>query len=242
MDGRRARVEAPIVIGADGVRSRIARLAGAPVERAGRFASASLYGHFEGLAPDGYHWYYRPGLSAGAIPTNGGRTCVFASLPPARFARELEGDRDALFRRILEEASPALAEAIATGRLDGKLRAFPGTPGFLRRASGPGWALVGDAGYFKDPITAHGLTDALRDAELLARAVVAGTDEALAAYQATRDALSLAIFEVTERVASFAWDLAQARRDHHLLARHMAGEAEALLALDREVPALARSA
>jgi flavin-dependent dehydrogenase len=51
---------------------------------------------------------------------------------------------------------------------------FPGLTGYLREAAGPGWALVGDAGYFKDPITAHGITDALRDAQILARVVTAG--------------------------------------------------------------------
>jgi flavin-dependent dehydrogenase len=60
------------------------------------------------------------------------------------------------------------------------LRGFAGQVGFFRKCYGPGWALVGDAGYFKDPITAHGMTDALRDAELLARGVVHGTDRALA--------------------------------------------------------------
>jgi 2-polyprenyl-6-methoxyphenol hydroxylase-like FAD-dependent oxidoreductase len=233
-DGSPTRVEADIVIGADGIRSPIARLVGAPVERAGRSATAVVYGHFAGLAQDGYHWYYRPGVSAGAIPTNDGRTCLFVALPPARFLDELPAGVDALYRRILAEAAPEMARAVARARLDAKLRSFPGTPGFLRRAWGPGWALVGDAGYFKDPLTAHGLTDALRDAELLARAIVAGTDGALAAYQATRDEVSLGLFEVTDRIASFAWDLEQAKRDHHLLARHMAGEAEMLLALDRE--------
>jgi flavin-dependent dehydrogenase len=252
--GALARVAAPIVIGADGIRSPIARLVGAPIERAGRNATAVVYGHFTGLALDGYHWHYRPGVSAGAIPTNEGRTCVFAALPPARFLRERPGGIEALYRRVLSEAAPERAPAVAAARLDAKLRAFPGTPGFLRRAFGPGWALVGDAGYFKDPLTAHGLTDALRDAELLARAVVAGTDEALAAYQAARDELSLGLFEATDRIASFAWDLEQAKRDHTLLARHMAGEAERLLALDRDpapaewgsraggVPPMARSA
>ena len=233
-DGSPTRVEADIVIGADGIRSPIARLVGAPVERAGRSATAVVYGHFAGLAQDGYHWYYRPGVSAGAIPTNDGRTCLFVALPPARFLDELPAGVDALYRRILAEAAPEMARAVARARLDSKLRSFPGAPGFLRRAWGPGWALVGDAGYFKDPLTAHGLTDALRDAELLARAIVAGTDGALAAYQATRDEVSLGLFEVTDRIASFAWDLEQAKRDHHLLARHMMGEAEMLLALDRE--------
>ena len=69
---------------------------------------------------------------------------------------------------------------------------------------------------------------------------MAGTDGALAAYQATRDEVSLGLFEV-DRIASFAWDLEQAKRDHHLLARHMAGEAEMLLALDREPTAEAVS-
>jgi menaquinone-9 beta-reductase len=232
-DGSPTRVKANVVIGADGIRSPIARLAGAPVERAGRSATAVVYGHFAGLAHDGYHWYYRPGVSAGAIPTNDGRTCVFVALPPTRFLHELPGGVDALYRRVLSEAAPEMARAVARAGLDAKLRSFPGTPGFLRRAWGPGWALVGDAGYFKDPLTAHGLTDALRDAELLARAIVAGTDGALAAYQATRDELSLGLFEVTDRIASFAWDLDQAKRDHQLMARHMAGEAEMLLALDR---------
>src|SRR4029078_8088299 len=83
---------------------------------------------------------------------------------------------------------------------------------------GPGWALVGDAGYFKDPITAHGITDALRDAELLANAVVATSGQgvaaqhaALAAYQETRDRLSRALWEATEEVACFAWDAAPER-------------------------------
>jgi 2-polyprenyl-6-methoxyphenol hydroxylase-like FAD-dependent oxidoreductase len=82
----------------------------------------------------------------------------------------------------------------------------------MRRASGPGWALVGDAGYFKDPITAHGLTDALRDGELLARAVTAvlvdGADEtsAFEDYQATRDRLSLPLFMLTDAIASYSWD------------------------------------
>jgi menaquinone-9 beta-reductase len=230
------RVEAPMVIGADGVRSPIARLAGAPVERAGRSATAVVYGHFTGLPLDGYHWYYRPGVSAGAIPTNDGRTCLFVALPPARFIGELAGGIEPMYRRVLAEAAPDMARAADGARLDAKLRPFPGTPGFLRRAWGPGWALVGDAGYFKDPLTAHGITDALRDAELLARAVVAGGDGALAAYQAARDEMSLGLFEATERIASFAWDLEQAKRDHYLIARHMAGEAEKLLALDGDRP------
>jgi flavin-dependent dehydrogenase len=72
--------------------------------------------------------------------------------------------------------------AVEGANLSGRLRAFAGAPGFMRRPFGPGWALVGDAGYFKDPLTAHGITDALRDAELLARAVLASGPHAMARY------------------------------------------------------------
>jgi 2-polyprenyl-6-methoxyphenol hydroxylase-like FAD-dependent oxidoreductase len=236
-DGTPVPVRAGVVIGADGARSRIASLAGAEVLREGRHATAVIYGHWEGLAVEGYHWHYRPGVSAGAIPTNGGRACLFVAMPPARFRRELASGVEALYRRVLAETAPTLAGALATARLERKPWPFAGAPGFLRRAFGPGFALVGDAGYFRDPLTAHGMTDALRDAELLARAVVAGTDGALAGYQEARDAASLGLFEVTDRLASFEWDLEQARRDHHLLARHMAAEVELLLGLEKAAAA-----
>src|SRR5436190_1892380 len=67
----------------------------------------------------------------------------------------------------------APAPRVQKGVAPAGVRTFTGRPGFVRRAWGPGWALVGDAGYWKDPLTAHGLTDALRDADLLARAVLA---------------------------------------------------------------------
>jgi flavin-dependent dehydrogenase len=82
---------------------------------------------------------------------------------------------------------------------------FPGLTGYLRDAAGPGWALVGDAGYFKDPITAHGITDALRDAEILARVVTSWGPDAVGRYQAERDELSLRLFRVTGRIAAFDW-------------------------------------
>ena len=82
----------------------------------------------------------------------------------------------------------------ATPRRGPRLHGWAGMPGHIRQSWGPGWALVGDAGYFKDPITTHGMTDALRDAELLADRVLdvlGGAPEAvaLAAYQDTRERL-----------------------------------------------------
>lgn len=225
-------VAADVVIGADGLRSRVARILEAESEYTARHASASIYRYYRGLDLDGFHWFYEIGASVGSMPTNDGNTCVFASVTPARFEAGRKNGLENLYRETLNEVSPEMADLVAGSEIAGKLRAFPGTPGFLRRAAGPGWALVGDAAYFKDPITAHGITDALRDAELLARAVVAGGDDALARYQSTRDALVQGLFQVTDRLASFEWDLEGAKVDHLALSREMNAEVDMLRELD----------
>ncbi|HUR19393.1 MAG TPA: NAD(P)/FAD-dependent oxidoreductase, partial [Vicinamibacterales bacterium] len=163
-------VDSRVVVGADGLRSTVARLAGAPTYRMGQHATGTIYGHWSGLDVDGYGWYFVPGLSAGAIPTNAGQVCVSLTVPGQAFTRFFAHQPDTAFRELLLKVAPRLADQI--GRAGAaRLHGFAGHVGFLRRCHGPGWALVGDAGYFKDPLTAHGITDALRDAELLARAI-----------------------------------------------------------------------
>ncbi|MBA3289431.1 MAG: hypothetical protein H0U21_15680 [Acidimicrobiia bacterium] len=114
-------------------------------------------------------------------------------------------------RALVREADAELAARLADATPPSGVRTFAGLPGFIRRSWGPGWALVGDAGYWKDPLTAHGLSDALRDAELLAGAIVSAAcgleDEAaaLANYQATRDRLSADLFSVTDTIAGHRW-------------------------------------
>jgi len=127
-----------------------------------------------------------------------------------RFAEELRGNVLRGYRRLLAHVAPDLTAKLKAARLHLPLHGFAGQPGFLRRPWGAGWALVGDAAYFKDPITAHGISDALRDAELLARAIVQGRDAALADYEHTRDALSTRLFEVTDRVAFAATPIFEA--------------------------------
>jgi 2-polyprenyl-6-methoxyphenol hydroxylase-like FAD-dependent oxidoreductase len=240
-DGRDVEVAAEVVIGADGVRSRIASLVGAREDQVATSATASIYGYHRDLGVEGFHWYYELGASVGAIPTNDGDTCVFASLPPKLFELSRAKGLETVYRQVLEQVSPELAARVAGSAPSSKLRGFPGVQGFLRRSAGPGWALVGDAGYFKDPLTAHGITDALRDAELLARSVLAGSDDALAGYQQTRDGLVRGLFEVTDRIASFDWDLEQVKALHLQLSREMNAEVDLLKTL-HETPMASRRA
>jgi 2-polyprenyl-6-methoxyphenol hydroxylase-like FAD-dependent oxidoreductase len=230
--GTRRRVEAGIVIGADGLRSTVAQLVEAAIYREGRHACGVVYTFWPGLEDDRSRWYYRSGVSAGAIPTNSGDALVFAAMPRLRFLDEIQADKEAGYRRVLAECAPELAREVAEKAPSERLRGFPGQPGLMRRSHGPGWALVGDAGYFKDPITAHGISDALRDAELLSRAVGRGTDRALAEYESTRDELSRELFEITDAIAAFGWDLDRLKPLHLHLSKTMNREVEALLSLD----------
>jgi flavin-dependent dehydrogenase len=224
--GGRAGVRADLVIGADGRQSVVARRVNARFNVKGTHSSGYVYGYYEGLPDDGYHWYFENGTAAGAIPTNNGEHCVFAGVHRDQFANTFRGDLMRGFRRMAAANSPKLAESLDNGQLVGRLRGFSGGVGYLRQCHGPGWALVGDAGYFKDPLTAHGITDAFRDAELLSRTVLAGTTRSLGHYQDERDALSRPLFEVTNTIASFEWDLDQIKQHHGRLIDAMKAEAD----------------
>jgi menaquinone-9 beta-reductase len=221
--GRARRIAATIVIGADGVTSTVAKAVDAQPSRVGPHMSGVIYTRANGLSVNGYHWHFTPGASTGVIPTNDGQTLVFAATTRDRFLRELRFDLAAGFRTIVRETAPSIDSALSAAELS-PYRGFAGHPGFLRPAWGPGWALVGDAGYFKDPITAHGITDALRDAESLARAVLSGTEAALGQYEAARDHLSLGLFAISDEIASYAWDFPRLHSLHKSLSEEMTRE------------------
>ena len=234
-DGRQRELRSTMTVGADGIRSVVAREAGAPVVHEGRKAGAVLYRYVAGLPTVGYEWGYGHGSAAGLIPTNDGQACVFVSTTPQRMRGLRRAGAEAAFERLLE-AVPGFGERVAAAEPVGRVHGWAGVPGFVRRSWGPGWSLVGDAGYFKDPITTHGMTDALRDAELLADAVLeaaaGGAPEAvaLARYQATRDRLSGELFAATEAIAAYDWDVDRVQRLLRQVSAAMSDEVEHLQA------------
>jgi menaquinone-9 beta-reductase len=232
-DGHSTAVRSDIVIGADGRQSTVAALVNAGTYLNGRSASGSVYGYYEDLERHGYHWHFGENVAAGVIPTNHGQHCVFVGVPGTAFPATFRGNVESAFLQVLAANSPHLSDDVNRARLVGRLRGFAGAPGHLRQSHGPGWALVGDAGYFKDPLTAHGITDALRDAELLARAILDG--RALEAYQRERDVLSEPLFHDTETIASFRWNLDEIKTLHLSLSASMQAECEYMAGLTAPV-------
>jgi flavin-dependent dehydrogenase len=230
--GSRRRFEADIVIGADGLHSTIAQRAGAARVVEGRHSTGVLYSYWEELPVDGFYWRFTRSASMGAIPTNNNATCIFVAVPSARLPREVHGDTTSAYRRLIRQASPLVGARLDGARMVEPVRGFGGHVGFIKGSTGPGWALVGDAGYFKDPLTAHGITDALRDAELLAHAIVRGTAAAFADYETTRLDLSRRLFQVTDEIASLAWTDEQVQALHRAFSSEMSREVRALAALE----------
>jgi 2-polyprenyl-6-methoxyphenol hydroxylase-like FAD-dependent oxidoreductase len=210
-DGPTRSMHARVVVGADGVRSRMAELLGAEAKESHPPSGACLYTYVGDVPWDGFEFHLADQAFAGVFPTHDGEAAVWLMQPTARLASVLRAGagRQQAWLDALEQTAPTLAARVRLGRITAPLRGTVGLPNHLRRASGPGWALVGDAGYHRDPITGHGLTDAFRDAELLAEAIhatllaPASERDAMQAYEDERDRAIRELFRVTRELGDF---------------------------------------
>jgi flavin-dependent dehydrogenase len=209
--GARVELGARFVVGADGLRSRVAGSVGAAVSEAGRACGAIQYAYYSGIPWSGIEFFVAERSLAGVFPTHDGQACIWVCTPSAdaKAVRRRTGSRVEAFDQLLERSAPPLAERLRQARRTSPVQGMLRQPNQLRQAFGPGWALVGDAGYYRDAVTAYGISDAFRDAELLAvavdKALDAGAEEttALAAYQQQRDQALREIFELTCRLAAY---------------------------------------
>jgi 2-polyprenyl-6-methoxyphenol hydroxylase-like FAD-dependent oxidoreductase len=193
------------VIGADGKHSRIAMSVGAHLYGEKPVVEGAYYAYYRDVPIDHFEVCIRPDRVTAAAPTNDGETLVLAAWPKAEldaYRADVEGN----FLATLD-LSPWLGDAVRSGTRASRFHASGDLPGFFRKPYGPGWALVGDAGYTTDPQTAQGISDALRDAERLSSAVhdvLTGKrahDDAMAAFHRRRDDEVLPMYELTFELA-----------------------------------------
>ena len=198
---------AQVVIGADGIHSHVAKQVGAESYLDRAPLEVSYYTYWSNLPMAGrFEAYDRGDRAWAAWPTNDDLTLVIAGWPIAQFD-ENKHDFEGHYLRAFERA-PEFAERIRGAKREERL-VGASVPNFFRKPYGPGWALVGDAGYTRDFMTAQGINDAFRDSELCANALDdtwSGRrtfDDAMASYQERRDRQVRAIYEFTCDFASF---------------------------------------
>ena len=154
----------------------------------------------------GWHLWLRPQRVIFAYNTNDNLALIGVAFA-ARDLSKVRVNLEPHYHQAIQEIAPDLAEDLKKGKREGR---FVGgaIPGHVRKPYGPGWALVGDAGYQKDPCTASGITDAFGSAEWLAEAVDAGfsgrqpLEQALAGYEKKRNDTELPYYELTSQLAT----------------------------------------
>ena len=204
-DGHRVVEHASVVVGADGANSRVAAAVRAEQYNEKPILQAGSYTYFTDLPVNGFEITIRPERGWAALPTNDGLTLVVVGWPYDEHAAN-KVDVEGNFLKTLE-LSPDFVERVRCATRVDRFYGSP-VPNFFRKPYGPGWVLVGDAGYTKDPITAQGITNAFRDAELCSNALdstFAGLqpfDDAMGTYQTERDTHSRPMYEFTSQLAT----------------------------------------
>ncbi|MFG1994645.1 NAD(P)/FAD-dependent oxidoreductase [Actinoplanes sp. NPDC048988] len=196
---------ARVVVGADGRNSVVAKTVGAAEYEQRPPLTVGYYSYWSNLPTDTFEAYSRPGRGWAVCPTNDGLTLVIGGWPHAEMAQHRDDVEGTLMETFA--LSPSFAERIRDAKREERISGMA-VPNYFRTPSGPGWALVGDAGYNRDFITAQGITDAFLDAENLAGALdtaLNGTkpyDEAMSGYQSQRDARAMPVYQMTLGIAS----------------------------------------
>jgi 2-polyprenyl-6-methoxyphenol hydroxylase-like FAD-dependent oxidoreductase len=204
---RRITEHGRIVIGADGRHSAVARTVKPEQYNERPSHLAMYYAYWSNLPSAGFDTTIRAEDHRGwaAIPTHDDLTVVPFGWPVDEFHAN-RGDIEGNFLKATE-LSPEFAERLRGATRESKFIGTAELPGYFRKPYGPGWALVGDAGYHKNPITAMGINDAFRDAELVAAAIhddLAGTrayEDGMRDYPATRDREAGPVYELTDEFA-----------------------------------------
>jgi 2-polyprenyl-6-methoxyphenol hydroxylase-like FAD-dependent oxidoreductase len=197
---------ARVVIGADGLRSFVAEAVRPKHYDERPHLCVGYYTYWSGLPMDGrFEVYIRDRRAFAVMPTHEDLTLIIGGWPYAEF-EENKKDIEGNYQKTIERTSD-FAARLRGARREARFAGMA-VPNYFRKPYGPGWALVGDAGYNKDFITSQGIMVAFHDAELCAAALdqsfsgARSFEAAMDEYQRTRDARVKAIYEFTCQLAT----------------------------------------
>ena len=151
--------------------------------------------------------YLRENRAFGVWPTNDDLVLTYVAAPVAEFPA-FRADIEGHVLQTLDLAGD-VGRQVRAGRRAERWYGTADLASRIRTPYGPGWALAGDAGLVMDPVSGQGIGHALRDAELLADAIVAGLGgsgslgDALDEYARTRDQQTIPMYDFSLDVASF---------------------------------------
>ena len=196
---------ARVVVGADGRNSHIAKVVKPEQYNEKHMLQWSYYTYWSGLPTSGFETYIRPDRGWAMLPTNDDLTLLVLGWPYAE-SNAYKADVEANYLKTLELV-PEVAARVGGAKREDRFHGGS-VPNFFRKPYGPGWGLIGDAGYNKDPITAQGISDAFCDAEAYSTALdeiftgARSFEDAMAEHQMARDAHALPIYEFTTQLAT----------------------------------------
>ena len=199
--------DARVVVGADGRFSMVAKAVEPEQYNEKPVFQGGYYSYWSNLPTDAFAIYARPYEGFGLIPTNDDLTLLIVGMVHDRFENEFRHDVEGTFMKVLDGV-PGFGDRIRAATREQRFTSTGELTNFFRKPYGPGWALVGDAGYHKDPITAFGITDAFQQVELLVDALdqsfngARAFDDAMADYQRHRDESAMPMYELTCQIAA----------------------------------------
>jgi len=201
-DGTTGTIEAKLVIGADGRRSTVGRIVGTREHHVFPNGRMMAYAYYRDPRTElrnlAMQWRQDDDLVT-IFPCDGGQSLVLL-MPPTSRAKDFHEHGIEAYEKTVNSIEP-LRQRLEGCERESRVRVSFEHPSYFRHSTGPGWALAGDAGHFKDPVTAQGIRDALRFGRLLGEAAAPALDDpsrldaAVKAWEIDRDEQCLPMYQ-----------------------------------------------
>ncbi|GGC97069.1 FAD-dependent oxidoreductase [Thalassobacillus devorans] len=202
-NGERSKIYGELVVGADGMRSRVAEWVQAEKYNDLPALRPVFYGYYEGVHPleePATEIFLQDGRIGFLFPMEPGRDCLGLEIHPEEF-KDFTRNPQPMFEHYYSQFY-RMDIRLKQAKLQGRITGGAGVENFFRTPYGKGWALIGDAAHSKDPSTGLGINDAFLQSFLLAEAIdqySKGADwkQSMERFQQQRDMQLMPAYQLT---------------------------------------------